>query len=527
MKNFLFVTALLLCQTLGAAEPSAPTEAESGKNAPKAAGQLFTWGLYWGGSWEENKTLANRGEFRFGFTPAALLLRGQALDRRPFDFSESPPWADEKSKAISGLAAGLYHKGTGSRALYGVIDEWGLSARIRSPWIRAAPFAENHKPLMADLRTTTSSTKEPEAYLYLSSPLFPIANTAWRGFASAQTKVDKFSPDFTAGIEGMLNANLRLLVEGFYTASILPARNSSSWFSDPPSLPERDFRLYGLGLLFNARYWSISSDWAYSETFAWGGDLYGNAGLLINPPLPSTAGKPGPWSFSLAADGAGGRFTGRDGTNPGAGFRAAGKIEYKGTGSSLFRINTTLRSPGLGEDFNRSSSGIYYRFPTPSKKKGAKAAFPLRVTRASLGFDRNAADPEKILDGIDGTLGLSLSLMPFNINESLGINFSGQIKALCSTDETPSPYPLPQYPYTFDSAKASGELIWSPGIFQFRTKWGYGVSAKKASAANEGQWDASLSAAVRFKHGRFSVKVASPDFPETWNCTLSWRVEKK
>ena len=514
MKFFLFIPALLLCgmQMLGA-----------GENAPKTAGQLFTWGLYFGGSWEDSKTLANRGEFRLGFTPAALLLRGQALDKRPFDFSESPPWADEKSKAISGLAAGLYHKNTGSRVLYGVIDEWGLSARIRSPWIRSAPFAENHKPLMADLRTTTSSTKEPEAYLYLSSPwltLFP--KTSWRGFASAQTKVDEFSPDFTGGIEAVLNAKTRLLLEGFYTESTLPARISSSWFADPPPLPERDFRLFGLGLLFNAPYLSISSDWAYSETFAWGRDMYGNVGILINPPLGAVSGKPGPWSLSLAADGAGARFTGRDGTNPGAGFRTAGKIEYKGKGSSLFRVNTTLRGPGLGEDFNRSSSGIYYRFPTPSKKKRSETTFPLRVTRISLGVDRNATNLEKILDGIDGTLGLSLSLLPLNINKSLGINLSGQVKALCSTDETPSPYPVPQYPYTFDSAKASGEITWSPGIFQFRTKWGYGVTAKK-----EGQWDASLSAAVHFKYGRFSAKIASPDFPDEWNCTLSWRVEKK
>jgi hypothetical protein len=73
----------------------------------------------------------------------------------------------------------------------------------------------------------------------------------------------------------------------------------------------------------------------------------------------------------------------------------------------------------------------------------------------------------------------------------------------------------------FDSAKTSGELLWSPGIFQFRTKWGYTAYARK-----DNYWDGSISAAVRFKHGRFSAKFAWPVFPEDWNCTLSWRVEK-
>jgi hypothetical protein len=525
MGKFLLFLPAVLCaaQLASASETSA-----------KAPVQTFTWGLYWGGSWEESKTLANRGEIKLGFTPAALLVRGQALDKRPLDITASPPWSDESSKAISSLGAGIYHKASGSRLLYGVLDEWGLSARIRSPWIRGAPFVENHKPLMADLKTAASSTKEPEAYLYLSSPwlsLFP--NTAWRGFGAAQIKAayldgqapesaaseqSGYTPDLSGGIEARINPKTRILLEGFFTDAILPARKSSSWFADPAPLPEREFRLYGMGLLYDSLYWSISSDWAYSETFAWGRDIYGNLGILISPPLGASAGKPGPWTLSLAADGAGQHFTARDGSNPGAGFRAAGKIEYRGKGASLFRLNTTVRSPGMGEDFNRSSSGVYYRFPAPSKKKGTEV-IPVRVTRVSLGMDRNADDQSKILDRIDGTVGLSL--LPV-ISSPLGINISGQLRGRCSADEAPSPYPLPQYPYSFDSAKASGEITWAPGAFQFRTKWGYEVTAKK-----EGKWDSSASAALRFKHGRFSVKIASPDFPDDWNCTLSWHLEKK
>jgi hypothetical protein len=529
MKYFIFGLALLLCavQAVGAVEEGLDYSAEetppepTAKKRKPAQAPLFNWGLFWAGSWEESKTLNNRGELRFGFPVPGLSLRGEVLDRRPLNFAETPPWGDG-SKTYTNYLSGLYHKPTGSRLLYGVLDEWGLSARIRSPWIRSAPYSENHKPLMADLKTQASATKEPQAYLYLSSPRLPLLpKTALRGFVSAQTMMETFRPDFSGGLEAHFESKTTALLEGFYTGSELPPRKSNSWFADPPPLPAREFRLYGLGVLAGSPFWSFSSDWAYSETFAWGKGFYGNAGIRVCPPLRDSKQKPGPWSVSLAADGAGSRFTGRDGSSPGAGFRAAGKFEWKGKGSSLFRFNTTLRGPGLGDDFSRSASGLYYRFPAPARGKTA-SKFPIRLTRITLGADRNASNNEKIIDGIDGTLGLSLSLLSLNVKSPLGINFSGSLNGLFSTDHTPLPYPSPFADHEFDSAKTSLELSWSPGIFQFKTKWGYGVTAKK-----EGQWDTSFSASVRRKPGRFSVKFASPNFPEKWNCTLSWNVEKK
>jgi hypothetical protein len=445
----------------------------------------------------------------------------------------------------------LYHQPTGSRLLYGALDEWGLSARVRSPWIRSAPYVENHKPLMADLKTTVSASKEPEAYLYLSTPqLALIPGTLLRGFASAQTGTEQgFQPDFSGGMETQFGKKAMVLLEGFYTGAELPARTSKSWFSDPPPLPEREFQLYALGLLATVPYVSLSSDLAVSETFAQGQGMYGNLGIRISPPLPGTGGKrkTSPLSISLAADAGDERFTGRDGSNPGAAFRTAGKIEWKGSRSSLFRFSTTLRSPGIGEAFNRGSAGVYYRFPAPapagrSSSKNAVAnehgaAFPLRVSRISLTADRNATDTDKILDKIDGTLGLSLNLPPVPLSgfasqsgvknnaktgSPLGINLSGSLTGRSFAGTAPAPYPWPQNPWDFDSAKAGCELAWSPGIFQFKAKAGYTASAKK-----EDQWDAAFSAGVRFKPGRLNIKVASPDFPNKWNCTISWRIEKK
>jgi hypothetical protein len=103
----------------------------------------------------------------------------------------------------------------------------------------------------------------------------------------------------------------------------------------------------------------------------------------------------------------------------------------------------------------------------------------------------------------------------------LNINLSESVDWLGSADEAPSPYPFFPANQEFDSSKTSCELLWSPGIFQLRTRWGYTVYEKK-----DNHWDGSFSAAVRFKHGRFSAKIAWPVFPEKWNCTLSWRVEK-
>jgi len=499
---------------------------------------LFTWDLLWAGSWEENKTLNNRAELRFGFTWPGLFLRAQALDRHTIDFRLDPVWGDP-SKGITSGSFGLYHKATDSRLLYGILDEWGLPARIRSPWIRAAPYAENHKPSMADLRTTASSTKKDELYLYLSSPRFKFErfglDITLKGYASGQftpmVAAENPTPAFSGGLEACFWKKADLSLEGFYTGSVLPAKESSSWFSDPPPLVERDFRLGAAAFKLKVPWFSLSSDWAWSETFAYGRGVYGNAGILINPPLFA------PWSISLAADGMSERYAGRDGSNPGGGFRIAWKTERKGTRGSLFRASTGFRGSEIGESFERSSIGLYYRFPASSLMiKGVE--FPLRISRITFNADRNASDLKKIKDGIDLSVGLSLKLLPLSLPRMLlpasaarvknpkpklyplNINLATSIDWLGRTDERPLPFPFFP-PGEFSTAKTSCELLWSPGIFQFKTKWGYTAYANK-----DNQWEASVSTAVRFKHGRVSVKFAWPVFPEEWNCTLAWRVEK-
>jgi len=531
---------------------------------PMAASPLFKWSLLWSGSWEEKTstslfddtlagTLHNRGELKLHLVQPGLLLRIQVLGRHPLDSSLEPPWGDPE-KMITHYMGGLYHKPTGSRLLYGVIDEYGLSARIRNPWIRSPPYTENHKPLMADLKTAASSTKEDEIYMYLSSPYLNAApNMKLRGFISAQSEADYQSPEAGQAMSGGLDFSFAkktaLLLEMFYTGKTLPPSRAGTWFSNPPKLTEREFHLYAGGLLFTCPAFSISSDYAVSETFAWGEDIYCNLGITITPLLP-VGNRARPLAVSFAADSAGERFVNRDGVNISEGFRGAAKIELKGRYNSLIRLDSVLRAPAFGEDFNRSSTGFYWRFPAVPANR-IQNIFPVRLTRLSFSADRNAANLLKISDSFSGSIGLNI-YMPAIINSGekpkratspLGITFSAAIKGISSADEKITFYPIPDESWNHDSTSLGCELFWSPrfqrngmrsipGNLQFRSKVGVTVYPEKPDSVpldliSEEKWDLSFSTAIRFKQGRFSLKIASPDFPEKWYWTFTWRLEKQ
>jgi hypothetical protein len=508
MKNLYFLLAVFLCGAGLFAETPANT---------------IDWSLMTSGSWNDfsstSGTFHNRLDFRLIFpafgTPGNITLRGQILDRRPlnleFDWGNPEKW-------VTHYQGGLYHKQTGSRLLYGALDEWGLSARIRNPWIRSPPFAENHKPLIADLKTTASSTKEDEVYLYLSTSFLDLSqNTKARGFVSAQTETDKLTPAFAGGIDLSLPNKSNLLFETFYTWATLPPKNAGTWFSNPPPLPEREFNLYAVGILFSNPMISIGSDFALSETFAWGSNIYANFGVSISTPVPWETGRiKKPLTISLAADGAGKRFVYRDGADHGTAFRTAAKIELKGSYNSLMRLGTTLRGPELGEGFTRSSTNFYYRLPY----KTADSNF-IRLTRVSISTDRNADNHLKIIDRLYGYIGLSLDLSGFGIKTPLGVYLNGSIRGITSSESSISPYPILFESRSFEDCSLYCELTYSPLKYQFKTRLGFSNNAK-----NNEVWDFSVSGAARFKQGRLSLKIASPRLPDLWNFTVSWRLEK-
>jgi hypothetical protein len=450
------------------------------------------WSFIWAGSWENEGNLVNRADLRFHIPWQDLTLRVQLIDQRPGAFA-SQSWEDFTA-GTTAFSGGLYHEKTGSRVLYGILNESGFSTRLSNLWTRSIPFVEYHKPSRSDLRTTPSSTKEPETYLYLSSQQLGM----FKGFGSI--RLDEYlNPAFASGVDVQFSKKTNLRIEGFYTGKKLVPRNATAWFSKYPPLPERDFHIYALGLVYTSSFLSIATDWAYSDTFAYGRDMYGNLGLQIGKR---------PWLLSLVADGAGSRYVGANGIATGPGFRLGAKLEQYGTKNRLFRLSTSFRSNGFGEAFERSSSLIYYRFSTNFW------SFPVKPSRVSLRLARNASNKEKIEDKIEGLIGINWG--------SLRSVFSGTVTGLSSTEENPLPFPFPEESLAFNSATISGELFYNLSIFQFRTKWGYTIRHEKDSI-----WDTAFQVTVRGKPGRFSLKIMSPEFPTLWTCTLTWHLEKK
>jgi hypothetical protein len=452
---------------------------------------LFT-GLLWAGSWNLNSIkmnedgdlttgsgyLINRGDLKvnaLGFT-----ARFQTLDKRPALF-----W-DQPDTGITTFSGGLYHNQTGSRLLYGLIDEWGLSARLRNPWGKNLPFVDTRRPLSADLKTEPSSVRESETYLYLGLPRLGI----FRPFASVQVD-ETLNTAIAGGLDLGFAKKTSFRAEGFYTGKRLAPTSPSSWFAFPPPLPERDFRFGAAGLFFSSPFFSAAVDGAYSETFAWGRGLYGNLALRLGEK---------PWQVSAGVDAAGSRFVDRDGSAVGAGFRTAARFDLKGKGTSLFRTGVTLRGPEIGEPFNRGNGTVSYRFPS-SLKFTMPSGVNFRPGTVSLTVERDGRDNEKILDSIEAGLSLYLGPVRAAFNSAVGCVSSGAS-------------------YEYNSFNVSGEFSCYTGPFQFKTRAGYAETLSKSPV-----WDLSWYMAIRGKHGRFSAKLSSPDFPETWACTLAWRTE--
>jgi hypothetical protein len=428
--------------------------------------------------------LINRGDLRLH--ALGLTLRGQVTDKRSL-----PVW-ERTDEALTAPGAALYHDATGSRFLYGIISETGLSARLRNPAGRGIPYFENHGPSGADLKTEPSATGSPGFYLNLTSPyLGPVS-----GFASADMDAEgPEDPRWGGGLRFRFGPRTSLGLEGLYTGSTLPPRSPKTWFSADPALPERDYRLFGGSAVFTAPFVSVASDLAYSETFAFGRDLYGNLGLTVGDR---------PWRVSLAADSAGDRFVGSDGTDRGALFRSAGRFEWRFRRSSLFRLSTSLRASGIGEPFTRSSSLLSYRFPTPSRE----SIFAL--SRVSLTVSRDLSDREEVSDRLDASLGFLIGPVRSTLQ--------GSLRGLAEVSGDPGPYPGFE-DRRFEALQTSGELSYNFSPFQVRAKLGF-----LREEGKEDRWAFSASGSLRKKFLRVSVKVGTEELGGPWSFTVSYRL---
>jgi hypothetical protein len=149
---------------------------------------------------------------------------------------------------------------------------------------------------------------------------------------------------------------------------------------------------------------------------------------------------------------------------------------------------------------------VYYRFPALG------GTFPVKASRISFSLSRNASEPEKTEDRLEGVIGLRAGLFR--------PAFSGTLTGVAGEEKTPPPFPSLKNFRNFSSAAFSGELSYAPRIFLVKTKLGYTARKEK-----EGLWEASLSLTVQKKPGRLSLKIASPDLPDKWTWEISWRLE--
>ncbi|MCL2230012.1 MAG: hypothetical protein FWC01_02875 [Treponema sp.] len=462
------------------------TEAIVTETAEKPAAKIFNWSLTWNGSWEKtslkllNRTFHNQAELQLDILPADILLSARFLDRRTFDFELEEPLTNPLREATN-VTGGLYHLSTGSKAVYGVLDEWGLPARIRNPWIRSPPYPENHGASSADMESEASSSKHDEMYLFLSTPMLSLSqNFGIRGFASAQMEIESGAMAFLGGLNLSIKRKTDLLLEAFYTERTLAPKTIGTWFGYPPPLPQRESVLYAAAFHIKSPKFSVSSDFAVSETFAWGTDIYANMGMTLSLR---------PIYISIAADGAGERFVFRDGAHREERFRGAAKIEWISRYNSVFRIDSVMRSPAFGEPFYTGSVGLYYRPPN----RRDESIF--RLTRVSVSAD-NIGENEKIT----GFVGFGIGIRKIGLSNPLRINLSG------SWEE--------------ESAAGSLEFILTYRNFQLRSKAGMTIYAEK-----DNKFDLSISTSIRFRRGRMSLGAESPDFPERWNWSISWRAE--
>jgi hypothetical protein len=425
--------------------------------------------------------------------------RSQLLDRRYSPFREQ--WQENWKAQTPAFSGGLYHRNTGSRFLYGVLEEWGLSARLKNTWAKSLAYPAARKPLGADLKTEYSATGTNETYGYLSAGRLGGSAFSVAPYVSLWIE-DDTTPAFGAGLDTQI-AKVGLRLEGFYTRKTLPPKTISTWFSETPPLPERDAELYGAGLLFSSPWFSLAADGALSRVFGRGEDYYGSLAVSLGKK---------PWLLSMGVEAAGEKFSDREGSSIGAGLRAGARFEWKQSRSGLFRFDTVLRAPAPEAPFNRSAVSLYYRFPARPKSAGFSLLQPGRISVAAARDGRNTA---KILDSADAAV--SWRVGPVNLG------FYGSIDGYATGGEDPaaqsfSPFPRPSG-HDFNAAKAAGELSWSPGMFQFRVKTGRVWTRKKDPVQ-----DAAFTASINGARGRFSIKISSPDFPEEWTGQISWRL---
>ncbi|MDR2901166.1 MAG: hypothetical protein LBV20_06570 [Treponema sp.] len=442
----------------------------------------------WSGSWEHEKDIINRLDLKFGFPEPQILFRGQLVDKR------SVPFIEPDDVPLTALGAAVYHTGTGSRFLYGKIDETGLSARLKNIWLHGIPLQTTHSPSSSDLTTAPSSTKEDGYFLYLGSPrLGPL-----RLFSSIYFEND-LQPLYLAGIDYYFTPKVWMKIEGLYTEQVIGARQPSTWFSEVAWLPERTSRLYGGSVNVNHPFWGLAGDAAFSETFAFGRGWYGNLAFRLGQR---------PWRFQAGFDMVDGAFTDREGAIPDNGFRTGMQFEAWGKAGAFFKMTANVHGLQFGEPLGKSRLAVNYYFPIP------KNTF-VRLSRMYFNLDGNSLEqPEP---GSVAKAGFGLYIGP--ILTTSEINFRG------NDDNNQNAFPRFSDFQSWDVFSLSEELQYRIHIWTFRTKFVYTSEEKKDALVNV--FGFQFYSAVNWKWGRISGTLRFDNIPSEWTFSIRAQLKQK
>ncbi|MDR2491658.1 MAG: hypothetical protein LBD20_09695 [Spirochaetaceae bacterium] len=408
-------------------------------------------------------------------TPLDFTVRAQGFDRRPSPFNE------KGGNDVQDFGLALYNPAYNARILYGDLNSWGLANRTRNVWGHNVPSVESHKDSGADLKTSVAAEPKHAFYARLGSPaVWPINFYAAVLVSPPPENAEQYQAEWIAGADYHFTRQIKAGVEGYVKSQMLPERGMSSWFSDSPRLPDREFNFYAASLTFASPIVSFASDVAFSETFAWGEGLYANTAVRFDYK---------PFRFELAADGASSRFTGNNGTTTGEAFRTAASFEFFGTASSRFKASTSLQSAAVGKAFGISSSTLYYRLPV-------LGSGTLNVSYLSLGFARDAGDNNAIADGIDAAIGFRAG--PFRPS----VKYSWKGLTVAEPGSAVIVYPNLATQHQFVSGKLSMDLGFAFSMLYLRASLVYEEAYEK-----EARWKTGFYGSLSWKLGFVSLKI--------------------
>jgi hypothetical protein len=458
--------------------------------------------------------------------PAGLTFRLQLTDKRNAEsFAALKESFAADAEPVTALSGGLYYKGSrtgggssgqspgAGRILWGPVNLYGAAARLRTPWSRGAPFADSREASSADLKTTSQASAVNAFYAGGSLPSFGLGGTklvlSGSAFAEpvdggyvrpGEAKVERRI--FTGGANAGFAGGSSLRAEALYADGTLPERTASTWFSYEPPLPERDFTLFAGSLAFTSPSFACAADGAFSQTFAYGNGFYGSGGLRFGNR---------PWRLSLAADGAGSRYTGPDGGTTRAGLRFAARVERRGKRNELLRFDAIVHAteeqgifpPGgdfweLAKKPNRFSGKASYRFPVP-----VPPLRPAGVRSLSLQIKDDRRDPQKETVTADAAAGLRLW--------ELAADSSAKLVFVTGDSGIER-----------DSWSVKEKISWSGKHLQCGGALGYTSAVNKEPA-----WDASLYGALRYKKAKgkeasLRGKIEWQSGPGPFSYTVSW-----